>query len=54
MRPLGMDQVYRHEYRSPQDLLAQIESVSLNTVNELLAKSTFDAATVIILEPPAV
>ena len=53
MRPLGMDQIYRHEYRSAQDLLEQIESVSLNEVNQLLAKSTFDAATVVILEPPA-
>jgi predicted Zn-dependent peptidase len=54
MRPLGMDQIYRQEYRSPQDLLAQIESVSLNEVNQLLAKSTFDVATVVILEPSTV
>ncbi|MEO6908841.1 MAG: hypothetical protein ABI210_13225, partial [Abditibacteriaceae bacterium] len=54
MRPLGMDQVYRKEYRSPQDLLEQIESVSLDEVNELLAESTFDEATVVILEPPMV
>lgn len=53
MRPLGMDYVYRHEYRSPQDLLEQVQSVSVNEVNELLAKSTFDAATVVILEPSA-
>ena len=52
MRPLGMDQVYRKQYRSAQDLLEQIQAVSLKEVNELLAKSTFDAATVVILEPP--
>jgi len=54
MRPLGMDQVYRQEYRSALNLLEQIESVELSEVNEILSKSTFDAATVVVLEPPAV
>jgi predicted Zn-dependent peptidase len=51
MRPLGMDQVYRKRYRSAQDLREQVQAVSVNEVNELLAESTFDAATVVILEP---
>lgn len=52
LRPLGMDQVYRKEYRSAQDLMAQMQAVSLEQVNAMLAESTFDAATVVILEPP--
>jgi predicted Zn-dependent peptidase len=51
MRPLGMDQVYRKQYRSAQDLREQVQAVSVNEVNGLLAESTFDAATVVILEP---
>jgi predicted Zn-dependent peptidase len=51
LRPLGMDQVYRKKYRSAQDLLAQVQSVSLDEVNNLLDESTFETATVVILEP---
>lgn len=53
LRPVGMDQVYRHEYRSAQDLLQQMQTISLEQVNATLAKSTFDAATVVLLEPAA-
>jgi len=51
LRPLGMDQTYRHQYRSAADILAQVQGVTADDVNAMLAKSTFDEATIVILEP---